>query len=577
MKNSLHISSLLVFLIGAISVQGQTRYLDQIFDSQIITEGEQIGFNVDALRSDFGDFAGFQADMNTINGFIEDGDDVPLNFFVSNSDLPDEQETVAKLFPIEMDIYTPPAEDTETNRPLIVYIHTGNFLPPIVNGGPGGSRKDSVVVNLCKQWAQKGYVVAALSYRLGWNPISEDPDVRRGTLLQAVYRAIHDTQTAVRYMRSTAAQGNPYGINPEQVALFGQGSGGYVAQAYATLDDYNNEIAIPKFIGDDGLPYVLEAVDGGINGEPGAIRLPDPLQQAGISKEVSMSVNMGGALADISWLEEGDAPMVTIHCIRDPFAPFDDGTVVVPTTNEDVVDVSGGNVFIQQAVDFGNNSVFASIPDGNDVFTDRARELYGQTYEYILGSQPEITVAPDPEGLLPLLLPINTIDGNRFTNEGSPWDWWDFATLEQVVAATNAALGSNYDANQIHQQSLAGNPGMGSEKGLAYIDTIQGYVNPRMMCVFEFEGNPCALSTDETELDRSTNIFPNPAQNSVSIQNDEFPIRRVELYDITGRLIAEEVVNNSFHTFQRGNMNDGVYLMQIIFDNQRITKKVMFN
>ncbi|HKL02451.1 MAG TPA: alpha/beta hydrolase, partial [Cryomorphaceae bacterium] len=266
MKNSLQISFLLVFLIGTLSVQGQTRYLDQIFDSQIIIEGEQIGFNVDALRSDFSDVAGFQMDMTTLNELMANDQDIPLNYFQSNGNLPEDQQTTAKLFPIEMDIYTPPAEDEDSNRPLIVYIHTGNFLPPVINGGPGGSRKDSVVVNLCKQWAQKGYVVAALSYRLGWNPISENPDVRRGTLLQAVYRAIHDTQTAVRYMRATVSQGNPYGINPEQVALFGQGSGGYVAQAYATLDDYNNEIAIPKFIGGDGVPYVVEAIDGTIEG-----------------------------------------------------------------------------------------------------------------------------------------------------------------------------------------------------------------------------------------------------------------------------------------------------------------------
>ena len=184
-------------------------------------------------------------------------------------------------------------------------------------------------------------------------------------------------------MRSTVIAGNPYGIDPDQIVLFGQGSGGYVAQAYITLNDYNTEIAIPKFIGEDGLPYVIEAIDGDIDGGPGAIRLPDPLQQAGISKDVSMAANIGGALADISWLNEGEPPMVAMHCIRDPFAPFDNGTVVVPTTNEDVVEVQGGNIFIQEAINNGNNALFATIPDGNDPFTDRARELYGQTYEYI--------------------------------------------------------------------------------------------------------------------------------------------------------------------------------------------------
>jgi len=574
------LQSFCVLICIAITIQTtaqDTRYLDEIFDSQVIEQDINIGFNIDALRSDFEDTEGFEADMITLNELIANDEDVPLNYFESNGNLPPELQTVAKLFPISMDVYTPPAEDTETARPLIIYIHTGNFLPPIVNGGVGGSRRDSVVVNSCKQWAKKGYVVAALSYRLGWNPISENPDVRRGTLLQAVYRALHDTQTCVRYMRSTVAQGNPYGINPDQVVLFGQGSGGYVAQAYATLNDYNTEIAIPKFIGEGGLPYVLESVDGDINGGPGDIRLPDPLEQAGIPKDVSMAINIGGALADIGWLDEGEPPMVSLHCIRDPFAPFDDGTVVVPTTNEDVVDVSGANVFIQEAVENGNNQIFTTIPDGNDPYTDRARELYGQTYEYILASQPEISVAGNPEGLFPILRPINTIDGNRFTNEGAPWDWWDFATLEQVVAATNAALDEDYDANVLHAQGVAGNPGMSQEKGLAYIDTIQGYVNPRIMCVFEFDGNPCVLGVDDIELENTTNVFPNPSQYAVNIRNNEHIIRRVNVMDITGRVVVQKNVNDHFYTLDRGNLNDGVYLIQVVFDDTRITKKVMFN
>jgi hypothetical protein len=580
-RTLLPIMAAAIALVSTVA-NAQVRYLDQIFSTNQVTNAVPFGFNFDPLRSNTTDLAAFQADMVAVNALIAAGEQVPLNYFLSNSSLPAEQHTALKLFPLEMDVYTPPAEDTESSRPLIVYLHTGNFLPPVINGGPTGSRKDSVVVNLCKQWARKGYVVAAISYRLGWNPVSSDQDVRTGTLLQAVYRALHDAQTGVRFMRASAAQGNPYGIDPSKIVLFGQGSGGYVAQAYTTLSDYNTEIAIPKFIGENGLPYVLEARDGNIDGGPGATRLPDPLQQAGIPKDVSMSINIGGALADISWLEEGDVPMVTLHCVRDPFAPFDDGTVVVPTTNEDVVDVSGGNVFIQQAVDFGNNALFSNIPDGNDPYTDRARSLYGQTFDYILASQPTITVSENPEGLFPIVLPINTINGNRFTNQGGPWDWWDFATLQAVVAATNDALGLTgtpqaYNADVIHAQSLAGNPGMGLEKGLTYIDTIQGYVNPRIMCALSLPENPCALSVGEQVLESSTTIFPNPSRTGITIQNNEYPIRRVEIIDITGRRVAEKSVNANMYFLDRGGLADGVYLMQIVFDNERITKKVVFN
>jgi hypothetical protein len=284
--------------------------------------------------------------------------------------------------------------------------------------------------------AKRGYVAININYRLGWNPISPNEDVRRGTLLQAVYRAVHDTQSAVRFLHSP--QGAQLGIDADKIVLLGQGSGGYVTQAYATLDDYISEIAgLPKFIGEDGNPYVLPARDGSIEGSPGFLRLHDPLFTFGFSKDVAMSVNMGGALADSSWLESGDVPMVSFHCLRDPFAPFDHGIVVVPTTNENVVPVDGANIFIRKANEFGNNDVFSSIPDG-DPFTDAARSTYGQTYDYITSAQPTMTVSETPEGLYPFILPLNG-DISVYGNQGSPWDWWDFTTLEFVVAATNAA------------------------------------------------------------------------------------------------------------------------------------------
>ncbi len=582
MKNCLPYLLALLLTMPAVHSFGQTRYLEQVFDEINIEQNVSFGFNVDALRSNFTDQAQFGADMAAVTGFINDGETPPLNYFASNSDLPAEQHTALKLFPLEMDIYTPEG-DEETMRPTIIYLHTGNFLPPIINGGITGSRLDSAVVNNCKRWARAGYTAVALSYRLGWNPISEDPDVRRGTLLQAVYRAIHDTQTGVRFLRMTAASGNPHGVDPEKIVLYGQGSGGYVAQAYNTLNDYGTEIAgLPKFISEEGLPYVLESVDGTIDGGPGLIRLPDPLQEAGIDRSISMAINAGGALADISWLDPGEAPMVSIHCIRDPFAPFDEGTVVVPTTNENVVDVAGSNEFIQKAVEIGNNDAFKDIPDGQDPFTDRARSLYGQTFDYILTAQPTITVNPTPEGLFPVLLPINTIGGNRFTNESGPWDWWDFNTLQAVVAGVNSALGLTgddaYNATEYHENGLAGNPGMGPAKGNAFIDTIQGYVNPRIMCVLDLPEAQCGtISTLNSIVENATQVFPNPSRDALTIRNNEYMIRRLEVFDITGRMVASQIVNANEFRFERGSLKNGVYLMQIVFDGERVTKKIMLN
>ena len=75
---------------------------------------------------------------------------------------------------LKMDIYTP-AGDTETSRPVVIYFHTGSFLPPLINGGITGARNDSSCVEFARRLTGLGYVVCVTSYRLGWNPAATGP------------------------------------------------------------------------------------------------------------------------------------------------------------------------------------------------------------------------------------------------------------------------------------------------------------------------------------------------------------------------------------------------------------------
>ena len=47
---------------------------------------------------------------------------------------------------LKCDIYTPDG-DTETNRPVIILVHTGSFLPPVVNGQATGSNQICQLLN----------------------------------------------------------------------------------------------------------------------------------------------------------------------------------------------------------------------------------------------------------------------------------------------------------------------------------------------------------------------------------------------------------------------------------------------
>src|SRR5690606_21747556 len=125
----------------------------------------------------------------------------------------------------------------------------------------------------------------------------------------------------------------------------------------------------------------------------------------GYSSEVNMVINIGGALADTLWMEAGQPPMVAFHCVRDPFAPYTSGVVIVPTTNENVVDVNGAGVFMKKANDFENNCAFDTMP-GTDPYTARARSLYNQTIPYIDPAPSNFINTGEGEGLFPIIRPL---------------------------------------------------------------------------------------------------------------------------------------------------------------------------
>ncbi|GEM_PF-140454 len=467
--------SLLIAGAGLVSYQSAQaqRFYDEVFtNDQIVVHSNIVfGTNIDFLTSDFSS-PSVPAEITELQTAVFLGNPIPAAYFN-----PADDATAVKVKNITMDIYEPDqSDDTYDNRPVIVYIHTGNFLPPPINGSPNGTKTDSSAVELCKGWARRGYVAISCDYRLGWNPIAATVQERRGTLLNAVYRAIHDVKEGVRFLREDSYALNTWNIDESKIVLYGQGSGGYVSQAYVTLDNPNVELYLPKFLPNPFNPsvsYIDSSQVGNFEGFGGLVNL---YQNEGVSSDVHMAINAGGALADESWLEAGDVPMIAINCVRDDFAPFTAGTVIVPTTLEEVVDVHGGNFFIQKAVDLGNNNIFVDLPDG-DPFTDAARSRYGETYTVSNGLTQ--TVNATPEGLFPILRSLRPY----LANESSPWEWWDpTSAIAQVQVAPGITA---------HMASLNSNPDMSPAKGRAYIDSIQGYILPRIMCVLELPNSPC--------------------------------------------------------------------------------------
>lgn len=115
-----------------------------------------------------------------------------------------------------LDLYLPPA-DGPAERPLAILVHGGGFS--------SGSRAD--MAGTARAYAQRGFVAAAISYRL--RPSASLPD-----LLAAALDGIDDGMEAVRWLRANAAT---YGIDDDRIAMIGSSAGGVIAMGTATADD----------------------------------------------------------------------------------------------------------------------------------------------------------------------------------------------------------------------------------------------------------------------------------------------------------------------------------------------------
>ncbi|CAN5665331.1 hypothetical protein BH11BAC1_BH11BAC1_00190 [soil metagenome] len=467
---------------------------------------------------------------------------------------------VPTLQPLIFDLYKP-SGDVETNRPLVLMIHTGSFLPAIINQTPTGNLRDSATAEMCRRFARRGYVVASVDYRTGWNPSAigaAGQDIRTGTLLQAVGRSLQDVRACVRYFKKDfATNGNSFGIDTSKIILGGQGSGGYIAFASTTIHD-TLEVWKPKFLATStdttygfvqNASYWLSFLWGDFDGNGGVPAYNNSNNSPGYSGNVAMMFNLGGAMGDSSWVDAGDAPMLAFHVVGDPFAPYGDGTVIVPTTGDPVVDVSGSHTVMRKATELGNNDDFNSFPY-NDAFTARA-DLINDGYD----------------GLFPFYMSISQA-------QAGPWEWFDSTTTVNYAIAYQ--LGSAA-GTMIYQNAKLTNPDMSEEKGMAYIDTIMGYACPRI-------SKALGLGVGVNDLDglqNAVSIYPNPASSSVSIKL-ESGIKETEIAvtitDISGRTI--ETINWSASQskvlhLNLKNYSKGVYVINAVSKSFNSNQKLI--
>ncbi len=494
---------LLLFALAlSTSLSAQRRYFDPVFDNVTVTQNITYGINASAL----------------------------------------EQPVVGQAIPkeLKMDVYQPEG-DTETDRPLVIIMHTGNFLPPTINGGCSGTIKDADNVEMATRLAKMGYVAAVADYRIGWNPIG-DQTTRVFTLINAAYRGVQDSRTCVRYFRKDNSLDNVFKIDPDKITLWGIGTGGYISLASATLDTVTDTY-IPKFLTGSG-PMVIEPVNGNVSGTTVGIAFPgypgfpagDTLcypNHVGFSSDFGLAVNLGGALGDTSWIDENDPPIISFHVPTDPFAPCETGIVnVPPPINLPVVEVTGSCGLQPIVNDIGNNDAMINA-NLSDPISMYANSINGGI-----------------EGFYPFLgLP---------PTESAPWAFASSANPYGIDPSPNC-------------ETLAATH-------TATIDTILAYFAPRACAVFGLYGDCQVVSTKNlTTIEVGMKASPNPATDDVTLKTDSrYVMQHIELVDATGRLCRTFLdVNASQYTIQRNGLAPGLYFARVTFKEGISTQKLI--
>ena len=213
---------------------------------------------------------------------------------------------------LEMDVFTP-VGDSSSQRPLIIWIHGGGFY--------AGSRLG--MHGFCNQFAQRGFVTATITYRLGyyrehhsvWGQYNYPYPFDQAEVVRALYRGMQDTKAAIRYLKGNAAQ---YGIDTSQVYFGGESAGGFLSLHSAFVDQVNE--TPPEKDSLNNVKWFNLVGQTILNRErPDLGTIEGDQNLNGTSSKVQGVVNIYGAIKDLSYIETKDDPAVfNFHILQDP-------------------------------------------------------------------------------------------------------------------------------------------------------------------------------------------------------------------------------------------------------------------
>lgn len=212
---------------------------------------------------------------------------------------------------LKLDVYEP-AGDVAAQRPLIILAFGGAFIQ--------GSRQDADIVAICQEFARKGYVTAAIDYRLIENDLNNQTAIffNQSYLTDEVIRAVSDLKAAVRFFKYDAATANAnvYRIDPTKIFV-----GGFSAGAITAL-----EAAYTDNITDNPTTQAAYVANGGLEGNTD-FPAPNNLLPAYDATGIAGVFNIAGGVNNLSIVDANDPPLYSAQGTADGTVPYDCGII----------------------------------------------------------------------------------------------------------------------------------------------------------------------------------------------------------------------------------------------------------
>lgn len=431
-----------------------------------------------------------------------------------------------------LDIYEPMG-DVATSRPVIIICHEGGFL--------NGTKTDNECVDFANRMAKKGYVVASINYRLGWGfGATNTQEQNAREIVPALWRAMQDGKAAVRFFRKSAATGNPYKIDVNNIISGGFGAGAFIPVQNEYFDspaEFNYDKVSKKDANGVPLsprqPYIdtTNVNTGGFQGN-GTNGSSNP----GFSWRSSAVLNFCGALGDTAFLTiqttNKSVPIISCHGDADDITPI--GTDIVRAAGTfDVLEVSGSydvaRVLNRANINTILNGITDNLPNPDTRFAD-ANGNASKVREKVK-------------------------DKGTYVFRGENYQPYDASPSTTV----SAVIGTDVNSSAV---------------AATYMDTLVTFTCTRL---YKVMNSSTGIDVSYGSKLRTVLVSPNPSNGEFKIDLRDFTASTFELkiYDLMGKEVYSAAqLPTTGYTMPAGVLAEGHYIAHIVADKETVLAKI---